>query len=547
MCLRPSPVPPVPEETARVARLAFARGNPYLLMRDEFGVFFEDAQFAALFPVRGQPAAAPWRLALVTILQFAEGLSDRQAAEAVRRCIDWKYLLSLELADEGFDASVLAEFRTRLIEGAAEHLLFETLLSHFRERKLLKARGKQRSDSTHVLAAIRTLNRLELVGETMRHALNSLAVEAPEWLLAVSPPEWVQRYGRSFEDYRLPKQPAERAALAETIGADGAQLMCALYSEEALADLRELPAMQALRSIWIQQYYHEGEHLRLRTAEELPPRPLYLSSPYDLDARYGKKRGTSWIGAKMHVTETCDPDSPRLITDVQTSASLTADSAVLPEIHAHLEARGLLPQTHLVDSGYVEATGLVQSRERYGVDLVGPSLRDTSWQARAGQGFAAGDFSVDWQAQVAHCPQGKQSVGWDLKQQRDEPVIQVRFSQKDCRACPSRSLCTDSGARRLTLRPEKEYRALQALRQRERTEEFVKLTAARAGVEGTHSQAVRRCGVRHNRYTGQTKTHLQHLLTATALNFLRTAAWLGGTQLARTRRSAWTRIATPAT
>src|ERR687885_2090563 len=185
--LRPMPIEPVPPETARVARAAFRRGNRYLRLADELDRLFTDEAFGALFPTHGQPACPPWRLALVTLLQFAEGLSDRQAANAVRSRIDWKYVLRLELADAGFDASVLSEFRTRLIDGEADQLLLETLLAWCRERGLLRARGRQRTDSTHVLAAVRALNRLELVGETMRHALNSLALVAPDWLRAQAP------------------------------------------------------------------------------------------------------------------------------------------------------------------------------------------------------------------------------------------------------------------------------------------------------------------------------------------------------------------------
>jgi transposase len=156
-------------------------------MRDELGTIYHDHLFAHLFPARGQPVEAPWRLALTTVMQFAEGLSDRQAADAVRSRIDWKDALSLELTDPGFDHTVLREFRTRLVTGQAEQLLLETLLTQVRERGLLKVRGRQRTDSTHVLAAIRVLNRLELVGETLRHALNSLAVAAPDWLRAHAP------------------------------------------------------------------------------------------------------------------------------------------------------------------------------------------------------------------------------------------------------------------------------------------------------------------------------------------------------------------------
>jgi transposase len=128
MSLHPELIGPVPEQTARVARAAFRRGNPYLKLRDELGSVDTDAAFADLFPPRGQAAAAPWRLALVTVPQVAEGLPDRQAAEAVRSRIDWKYVLGLELTDPGFDYSVLSEFRARLLAGSAEERLLDVLL-----------------------------------------------------------------------------------------------------------------------------------------------------------------------------------------------------------------------------------------------------------------------------------------------------------------------------------------------------------------------------------------------------------------------------------
>src|SRR5947209_20590861 len=159
MCLHPQAVPPVPDSTARVARAAFRKGNLFMRMRDEFGAIYTDEDFAPLFPTHGQSAESPWRLAFVTVMQYVEGLSDEQAADAVRGHIDWKYALSLELDDPGFDASVLSEFRSRLLAGGAEEQLFDLMLAAFRERQLLKARGGQRTDSTHVLAAIRAINR----------------------------------------------------------------------------------------------------------------------------------------------------------------------------------------------------------------------------------------------------------------------------------------------------------------------------------------------------------------------------------------------------
>src|SRR5437870_6428368 len=202
MSLHPHALAPVPEETARVARAAFPKGNPYLLLRDTLGTIFQDDDFTALFPLVGQPGLPPWRLALVTIVQFRENLADRQAAEAVRARIDWKYLLGLDLTDAGFDFSALSEFRDRLLAGsAAEHLL-DKLLERCRALGLLTARGRQRTDSTHVLGAIRVLNRLELVAETLRAALNAVATVAPAWLQAVTPLAWYERYSRRIEESR---------------------------------------------------------------------------------------------------------------------------------------------------------------------------------------------------------------------------------------------------------------------------------------------------------------------------------------------------------
>jgi transposase len=273
MSLRPQDLDQVPAETAEVARAAFPKGHAYLTLRDKFGALFSDELFRKLFAWRGQPAEAPGRLAVVTVLQFAEGLSDQPAADAVRSRLDWKYLLALELKDPGFDASVLSEFRSRLVAGGAEQLLFETILKQFREAGLLKAGGRARTDATHVLAAVRTLHRLECVGETLRRALDVLAVAVPEWLRARVPPEWFERYGHRFEEYRLPVGRPARYALAEQIGADGFQLLGWIYAPTAPAWLRELPAVEVLRQIWLQQFYATpaGKPVRWRQADDLPP------------------------------------------------------------------------------------------------------------------------------------------------------------------------------------------------------------------------------------------------------------------------------------
>lgn len=195
MTLQPQPQFVIPEETRRIAHAAYPHGNRYLTMRDALGTMYQNQDFEHLFPHNGRPAEAPWRLALITVMQFIEELPDRQAADAVRGRIDWKYLLGLELDDPGFDATVLCTFRRRLVQGEAEYVLLETLLNLFKEKGWLTSRSRQRTDSTHVLAKVRAINRLMCVGEAMRFALNSLAVIDGDWLLEHSDAVWVERYG----------------------------------------------------------------------------------------------------------------------------------------------------------------------------------------------------------------------------------------------------------------------------------------------------------------------------------------------------------------
>jgi len=217
----------------------------------------------------------------------------------------------LEITDLGFDFSVLSEFRSRLVENQAERRLFDVMLSQFRERGWVKERGKQRTDSTHVLAAIRVINRLECVGETMRHALNVLAEVAPDWLVEQMKPEWAKLYRSRFSDFRLPKEEKARVALAEEIGTDGRDLLEKVYASTNHPWLRELPAIQIVRCIWIQQYHAHEQGTPWRNEQELPPSALLFSSPYDIEARYRKKKNTGWVGYKVHFTEGCDADQPR--------------------------------------------------------------------------------------------------------------------------------------------------------------------------------------------------------------------------------------------
>lgn len=546
MSLRAPVCSVIPEHTAQVAHAAFPKGNPYLRVRDALGPIYSNAAFASLFSHEGRPAEAPAQLALVTVFQFAEGLTDTQAADAVRGRIDWKYALALELTDPGFDASVLCEFRSRLITGNAEVLLFETLLTTLRELGLVKARSRQRTDSTHVLAAIHALNRLELLGETVRQVLNRLATVVPEWLRGWAPSEWFERYGRPICDYRLPTGKAAREQLTCQVGEDGRRLLTTLYDPTAPAWLRELPPVQTLRQVWLQQFYAVApdQPMRVRNKEDLPPASLLICSPYDPEARYRCKRSTEWVGYAVHLTETCDEEGPHIITDVATTPATTSDYAVTSEIQARLAQRGLPPSEHFVDAGYVSAEHLVASQQQ-GTDLIGPVIENQSWQARAGEGFGSPHFCIDWEQQQATCPQGKTSVRWKPTRDTDgHEVISIHFAHTDCVDCPVRAKCVKSERpRSIMIRPQREHEALQAARKRQHTDAFKQHYQTRAGVEGTISQGVRVSALRRSRYIGLAKTRFLHLVIGAALNLWRVAAWLAEEPLAKTRQSAFAKLA----
>jgi transposase len=544
MSLRPEPLPPIPEATAAAVRAAFPKGNLYVDLRTEFGTLYEDELFADLYPAQGRPVeVAPWRLALVMIMQYIEGLTDRQAADAVRRCMDWKYALSLDLHDPGFDFTLLHDFRQRLLVHNAAQRLLDTFLTTCKARGWLKARSTQRTDSTHVLAAIRTLHRLECVLEAMHAALNQLSAAAPGWVQQRVSPEWYDRYGLRSDQVRLPKEASKREALAHQIGVDGYQLLDSVWAAESAPDLRDLPALEALRQIWLQQYYRctvPGlEALRWRTTDEQPPAALRVTSPYDLEARYSTKRETQWVGYKLHLTETCEPGQPDLITQVLTTPATTPDCTMGPAIAHDLAARDLLPGTHLLDSGYVDADFLVTAQRQHQIDVVRPPFGSYSWQHKIEHGYDLQAFIINWNTQQAHCPQGHSSVQWTPgRDVSGDPVIRIRFDRATCRACPTRQVCTAAkdAPRQLTVRPQAHHEAIQAARLRQETPEFKAQYALRSGVESSLSQGIRRFDLRQSRYIGIARTHLQQLLTAAAMNVVRVIAWLWGEPLGERRR-----------
>jgi transposase len=205
----------------------------------------------------------------------------------------------------------------------------------------------------------------------------------------------------------------------------------------------------------------------------------------------------------------------------------------------------LLPEIHMVDQGYLEADLLISSQKK-GIDLLGPVPSSKSWQDKTEGAFDHSQFHIDWVARVATCPRGKTSAFCsDRKTWRGTPNLTFAFRAEDCLPCPVRQRCSraKTGHRTLTIYPQEQYEALLAARRRQETEAFKELYGERAGIEGTISQGVRRMGLRRSRYIGLSRTHLQHVATAAAINVVRVVNWLAGEVPEATRLSPFQALA----
>ncbi|MEU5726371.1 IS1182 family transposase [Micromonospora sp. NPDC047738] len=490
----------------------------------------------------------------MSVLQYAENLTDRQAARAVACRIDWKYALGMELTEPGFDHSVLSEFRDRLAEGDRADRLLGVMVDRLAEAGLVRARGWQRTDSTHVLAAVRRLSRVELVAETMRAALEALAKLDEVWLASVMPTDWVERYGRSARHERQPTGAAAIRQYVEQVGADGIALLRAVYGSTAPAAGPGVGAVEVLRQVWVQQYwYDESGQLRWREAKlsrarksregttrrrssgtmadddaepaRVPWSRVEVVSPHDPQARFSHKPGkVEWVGYKDHQTETCDEERPNLIVHVVTTSAPEQDVNVVEAIHTALAEQRITPAEHLLDSGYVTPETVHRASTAHGITVVGPVRQDPRAVERPG--FAKEDFHVDWQAETMTCPQGTVSPRWKPTMADGKPRLSVLFRRADCRNCTVRQQCTgnvDGKGRHLLLLPEPLQKIQTRARSQQQTLEWKRRYALRAGCEATVSETVHAHGLRRCRYRGLAKTHVQHVLTAAGTNIVRLA------------------------
>jgi transposase len=294
---------------------------------------------------------------------------------------------------------------------------------------------------------------------------------------------------------QFPKSEAARQAFAAVRGADSQRLLQAIDAAIDQPWLQEIPAIQTLRRVWAEPYVEVNGTLSWREVKDMPSPAELIASPYDPEARYSTKREVEWVGSKVHLTETCEPDTPQVMVHVETTPATTPDDHMVERVHTSLAEPGLLPAEHVVDKGYTDSQVLVESQRTYGVTLIGPVADEPSWQARTGTGFDTSPFLVDGDRQVVTCPMGKQSISWlPHTYPKNGMTWEVRFARKDCTPCPHRAQCTKAKQepRIVGLQAREPYEALQAARPRQTTEEFRQQYAPRAGIESTHAQGIRR-------------------------------------------------------
>ncbi|MER5600132.1 transposase [Streptomyces sp. NPDC002265] len=512
--------------------------------------------FADWYPVDGRRGLSPARLAMVSVLQYAENLTDRQAAEAVRCRLDWKYCLGVELDDPGFDHSVLSEFRDRMAQDDRADRLLAVMVDHLASAGLVKRRGAVRTDSTHVLAAVRKLNRAELVTATLRAALEQWALADEQWPASLVTADWADRYGRPAIYHRLPKGKAALEEYALQVGADGTRLLSAVFSNEAPPRLRVLPQVDILRRVWVQQYWFDGSGRQRwrgpkstkdrlsrrdmpRRAASRPgaagrPDPqrasvpwasMEIVSPYDAEAHYSQKLTASgkkeWIGYRDHQSETCG-DGPHVIVQVTTRPAPEQDIDALEQIHQDLVRQGFTDLEHFVDAGYITPESIDRAARTHGVVLTGPVRADP--RAREHPGFTKADFTPDWQARTLTCPRGVTSHPWKATRGDGHERLSALFPKLACRVCEARPECTgttEDRARHIILLPQPLQEIQTRIRREQDTLQWRQHYAIRAGCEATVSETVHAHGLRHCRYRGMAKTHVQHILTAAGTNIIR--------------------------
>ena len=464
---------------------------------------FDDADFACMYEEGGRYPISPSLLASITILQYMFKISDRVAVDNTVRRRDWRIALGRNDQWDGFDPSVLCNFRKRLIAHGMERELFETVLDRLRELRLLSKRRRLRVDATHLVADVAVLSRVDSIREAIRIVVCGLHRMKPTL-------ERRPEFARLLDVY------GQEVWLGQSKGSDGELTQLALDGQ-ALLEIcggRPVKGKEVLAKMLQENFVFP---------EDGPPEPLdkdqrpddRILTPHEPDARAGKKGDKIWTGDKVHFVETADEDQPNFIVDVMSTDPRVEDSTVLEQVAQR--AKFIVPDAEqlLADGGYASATN-TRRVAAAGIDLVAPP-RGSNSHGR----LPVSEFNLDFERRIATCPAGHDSTYWRPNGRQ----FSIRFDAGTCAACPLRSECTTSPRGR-SLGISIDYQQLTIDRERAATDEFKDLYKKRASIEATISHLVRDCGLRRSRYRSGPKRALHAIFAATALNVRRLLHWL---------------------
>ncbi len=499
----------------------FGPANRYRLFREKIWpkLLELSPKLEALYCAEnGRPGIDPVLLCGVTLLQFMEKAADRSATERVVYHLGWKYALDLELDYAGFHATVLVYFRDRLEDNKVERMIFDGIVKLLVELGLVKRKGKQRLDSTHIVGYVKAMSLLECAIETLRLALEDLKVKVGR----KKQPEFWDRlwelYVESKLDWRLNK--TERDRRYRQCGQDMRELLEWLDGNDPKLAGRE--AVKLLRRVFGEQF--EMVDGKLELAPKRPPRAV--QNPHDSDAHYADKRSKQWIGYKVHVTETVDPQQPikkkgeptdHFITEMLTVEAAQDEKAGLTETLTREQAHHEIePRAIYTDAGYVTEHTLTQA-EQNGMELLGPTRPDPHKGP-----YNSDAFHVDINERQAVCPQGKLSTQCSRIKDNYMGTEYYRIEWgNQCNSCPVQKQCTRSKSGRRTLVVGLRHDLVEQRRREMKQKGFSKSMHPRNGIEGTHSELVRGHAMRRTKYRGLSRVGLSNYFIGAACNVKR--------------------------
>lgn len=474
------------------------------VIKEEIGSRIKDSDFEDMYKDGGRPPISPRLLILVLLMQFLEGLSDRAAIRNLKFRLDWKIAFGLPVDFLGFHSSTLTYFRDRLIANSKATYAFDKILAYLAEKGLIKQSGQQRIDSTHIIAAVRELTRIELLHETIRLFCLDLGLRKKQMSETVL--ELHSKYTDTISTFRMTK-----GEKTEAIKEAGLAMRTIRDWVETLLDVQllGLASFKTLKTVFSQNFIDQGietipELIKIATGKE------HICNPHDPDAEYGNKGKKGWLGYKLQVVETAEGEQ-NFITHIELENATNFDGDSVCGIIEELENKGVSPSNLYGDTHYNTSANIELLAEKE-IELKGPVAPVTKQKQEKDEGFA-----INIELQKVICPEGIESKHFHID---PSGRIKASFPKKDCLACSRKEICQPQPRGKIyEQRPEN--KTLSVRRKKMLDPAYQKDLHRRNGIEGTLSGLVRGQKIRRLKYRGKAKGQLQTKMTGAAANVMR--------------------------